>query len=212
MSQEFTESTAPLTTSYWASHCEAWKGVPSIQVDERIALAKAGDREAIESLISAHYSSVYRICVRMMGGREDAQDATQEAFIRMVRFLPKYDSNRPFIPWLYSISMNAFRDQLRKRKRHRTEPIEYVADTQLVALSSVEHQVSINEDLAVLQAGLRTLSEKERAVIVLRDIEGMSTRDVAQTMGTKEETVRSQISRARVKLKAFRDAVRRDES
>ena len=211
MSHEFTESTAPLTGNPWASHRETRKGVPSIPVDQRIQQAMAGDREAIESLIAAHHAPVYRICYRMMGRKEDAEDATQETFIRMVRFLHKHDPTRSFVTWLYTVTLNVCRDQLRKGKRHRMVPMDHVPEARLAVLPGVVHKLSVEEDMAVLQAGLRTLSEKERAVIVLRDIEGVSTRDVARTMGTKEDTVRSQICRARVKLKAYRDAVRRNE-
>ena len=204
MSQDFTESTAPLTGI-------SWKGVPSTPVDERIKQAITGDRASIQSLIAAPHAAVYRICCRMMGNRGDAQDTEQEVFLRMLRVLSRYDPERPFVPWLYSITMNVCRDSLRKRKRRRTEAIDDVPPSRLAVTPDVLRKLSMEDEMAVLEAGLKTLPEKERGAIVLRDIEGLSTRDVAAAMGTKEETVRSQISRARVKLKAYRDAIRRNE-
>ena len=204
MSRDFTESTAPLTGI-------SWKGVPSTPVDERIKEAMAGDRGAIDALIAAHHRAVYRVCYRMMGNREDVQDIEQEVFLRMLRHLAKYDPDLPFVPWLYSIAMKVCRDALRKRKRRRTEPLENVPAEKLAASPDFIGKLDIEDEMSILEAGLETLPEKERGAIVLRDIEGLSTRDVAAAMGTKEVTVRSQISRARVKLKAYRDAIRRDE-
>lgn len=126
MSQDSTESTAPLTGIAWSGLSGVRGRELSTPVDERIEQAKVGDRAAVEQLLNAHHTSVYRICYRMMGNREDAQDAAQETLVRMVRNLTKYDSARSFVPWLYSIAMNVCRDQMRKRKRHHAEPLESV--------------------------------------------------------------------------------------
>ncbi|MFP6581785.1 MAG: sigma-70 family RNA polymerase sigma factor [Candidatus Hydrogenedentota bacterium] len=131
------------------------------------------------------------MCYRMMGNREDAQDAAQETLVRMLRNLAKYDPARPFAPWLYSIAMNVCRDQMRKRKRHHTEPIENVPSEKLAIAPDTVRKLTVDEQMAVLEAGLATLPQKERAAIVLRDIEGLTTREVAQTLGTREQTVRS---------------------
>ena len=115
----------------------------------------------------------------------------------MLRVLPRYDPERPFVPWLYSITMNVCRDHLRKRKRRPTESMDDVPPERLAVSPEVLRRMSVEDEMAVLEEGLKTLPEKERGAIMLRDIEGLSTRDVAIAMGTKEETVRSQISRER---------------
>ena len=114
----------------------------------------------------------------------------------MLRHLAKYDPDLPFVPWLYSIAMKVCRDALRKRKRRRTEPLENVPAEKLAASPDFIGKLDIEDEMSILEAGLETLPEKERGAIVLRDIEGLSTRDVAAAMGTKEVTV--QIGRAHV--------------
>jgi RNA polymerase sigma-70 factor, ECF subfamily len=212
MSQDSTESTAPLASLSWIGVSNSRESEPTTPVDERLEQALAGDRAAIEQLLTAHHAPVYRISYRMMGNHEDAQDAVQETLVRTARNLAKYDPARPFVPWLYAITMNVCRDQMRKRKRFRAEPLDQVPSEKLAKAPDVIRKLAVDDEMKVLEAGLATLPPKERAAIVLRDIEGLSTREVAQTLGSREQTVRSQISRARVKLKAYRDEVRRNEA
>lgn len=212
MSRDFSDAAASLprfgSPAPASARKEAW---PTI-VDGRLERAMAGDRDAVAEIIGLHHAPVYRVCLRMMGGREDAEDAAQEVFVRMMRVLPKYDASRPFAPWLYAIALNVCRDHLRKRKYRTTQPLEAASDRYIAVPPRAREKLSAEDDLEILETGLQSLPEKERAAIVLRDIEGLTTREVAQAMGTKEETVRSQISRARVKLRAYRDRVRSDES
>ena len=105
-------------------------------------------------------------------------------------------------PWLYRVTMNACRDIAKKRKQWWFAPAPTAEPT-------VENNAARNHDAAVetqiVEEGLKRLSARERAAVVLRDIEGLSTKDVAAAMRIGEFTVRSLISRARVKLRKYRE-------
>ena len=212
MSQEFTERLPRMAASPWTQDEAVQQGSRPGAMLEQINRAKQGDMSAIDAIAADHHGAVYRVCYRMMGNHEDAQDASQETFIRMLKAIAKYDAARPFTPWLFAIALNVCRDLLRKRKLRHTEPLDSVDSRRTAIAPEVLRKMSAEEEMAILEDGLRRLPAQERAAIVLRDIEGLTTAETAESLGTKEETVRSQISRVRVKLKAYRDSVRRNES
>jgi RNA polymerase sigma-70 factor (ECF subfamily) len=168
-----------------------------------IAQAQAGERAAFDQLMTLHQQRVVTLAWRLLGTREDARDAAQEAFLRVYRHLRKYNPAQPFQAWLYRIVVNVCRDLQRQRQRHVGVALE---DEQVAALTSDDDSeaaaLAAQERVWLLRA-LATLSEKERAAIVLRDLEGLPTEEVAQLLGSSATTVRSQISAGRTKLKTF---------
>ena len=106
-------------------------------------------------------------------------------------------------PWLYRVTVNACLDCRRKQKRSRLEPIGRESATWKSKDPSPEDDLARQQDWELLQAGLETLTERERAVVALREIEETSTADIANILGTTESTVRVQLSAARVKLRRF---------
>ncbi len=169
-----------------------------------IVRAQNGDTTAFDELMIAHERRVVAIAWRMLGNREEARDAAQETFLRVYRHLHKFDSTRDFSGWLYRIVVNVCRDHARKRGRL---PVVSGED-EVTALESGDDveagAVRAQQRSLVLQA-LKTLSQKERAALVLRDLEGLATEEVARILGSSQTTVRSQISSARAKIKSFRD-------
>jgi RNA polymerase sigma-70 factor (ECF subfamily) len=162
--------------------------------------ARSGDQNAFHFLVRRFESQVLRTAWRLLGNLEDARDASQEVFLRFYKYIGRFDESRPLSPWLYRMTVNVCRDLARKRAKHgltslEDERKEPVADTPSPA-DSVENRQLVAE-------GLKTLTEKERTAVVLRDIEGLSTREVARVLGSTEITVRSHISRARLKMKRF---------
>lgn len=147
-----------------------------------------------------HERLVLVTALRLLGNLPDAQDVSQEVFLRLYRNLGKLESERAVAAWLYRVTVNVCHDVYRRRPssapvEDAAEMSESSADPQQTALES--------ERRKALMRSLRILSEKERAALVLRDLEGLSTREVARTLGSSEATVRSQISKARVKLKDY---------
>jgi len=148
----------------------------------------------------------------MLGHQEDARDAAQEVFLRVYKYLAGFRLDQDFGAWLYRITINVCRDQVRKRGHH-DQFTSFEMEQELgnfEALSSeedVEAAAIHSQQRAMVVQALATLSKKERAAIVLRDLEGLSTQEVARVLGSSQATVRSQISTARAKIKQYRDRV-----
>ncbi len=174
-----------------------------------IIRAREGDTAAFDQIMIGHERRVIALAWRLLGNQEDARDAAQEAFLRVYRHLNKFDSRQDFSGWLYRIVVNVCRDLARKRNRSRHASLE--AEYQSGKLSepvsgdNAEAGAMQAQEQEIIAHALATLSEKERAAIVLRDLEGLSTEAVAKILGSSPTTVRSQISTARTKLKLFRD-------
>ena len=160
--------------------------------------AVAGDASAFEKIIMRFERRILMLAWRLLGTAEDAQDASQEVFLRAYKYLHRFDSGRQFEPWLVRMTVNVCRDLGRKRQRYPNVAIE--AET-LQATGDPHSELSSEEQRQMVHAALAELPEKERAAVVLRDIEGFSTAEVAEILGSSEVTVRSQISSARVKIK-----------
>jgi RNA polymerase sigma-70 factor (ECF subfamily) len=185
---------------------------PPAEVSEWVRRARAGDESAFALLVERHERMVLRTALRLLGNRDAARDAAQEAFFRLHRYLSRFDETRELGPWLYRVVVNVCRDLARRRG-----PVPLVAldDASAAAraatedgFATLEEEIDRARQRSLVQAALRTLPEKERAAIVLRDIEGLPTADVARILGSSEGTVRSQISTGRLKIKRFVQARR----
>lgn len=176
--------------------------------DSLIIRAKAGDTTAFDQIIIGHQRRIISLAWRMLGNREDARDAAQETFLRVYRYLDRFDPAQDFSGWLYRIAVNVCRDLARKRRSNHFSLEAEVASgviAEPVSPHNTESAALLAQEQAILMRALATLPEKERAAIVLRDLEGLPTEEVAKILGSSPTTVRSQISAARVKIKAFRD-------
>lgn len=178
-------------------------GCPETPEAGLVSEAKAGNLEAFEQLMILHQRRVYATALRLLGDHEDAQDAVQEVFMRLYRHLGRFDEHRPLEPWLYRMTVNVCRDIGRKRQP-LSEPLE-----DMCATGSDPHtEVSLGQRSRILEAAIRRLPEKQRAALVLRDLEGLTTREVARILGSSEATVRSQVSTARLKIRKLMGGLR----
>ncbi len=164
-----------------------------------IGLAKAGDLAAYERIIRHFERRVFLTALRILGNRADAQDAAQEVWLRLHRSLSKIRADEDPTGWVYRVTVNVCKDALRTRPR--TAAIDDVPEP--FAGADAESGFERRERRAVLESALRNLAPKERAAVVLRDLEGLTTAEVAAALGSSEATVRSQISTARGKIKRF---------
>ena len=160
-----------------------------------------GSEEAawLDQLIRAHERQVLMTAYRMLGRMEDAQDAAQEVFLRLHRHRRKLDANRNPAPWLYRVTMNVCFDLRRRTRELPLSDSLDVADSRPGADAALELESRRRQ----LHEALQQLPDKQRAAIVLRDVEGLSTREVAGVLGSSEVTVRSQISTGRLRLRAL---------
>jgi RNA polymerase sigma-70 factor (ECF subfamily) len=153
------------------------------------------EQPSFDALMAVHQQRVLRTAYRLLGRMEDAQDAAQEVFLKLHRSLHQFDEVRAFTPWLYRMTVNVCLDLLRARPQ--ADPMK---DERTVA-ATAESALLIGERKKAVETALRQLPEKERAAIVLREVEGLSTREVAQVLETSEATVRSQVYQARMRLR-----------
>ena len=177
---------------------------PDVNPDPVVtALARVlgGDLEAFDDLMLLTQPKVLGLAWRLLGDRDQARDAAQETFLRAYRHLGTFRPDGAFEAWLYRITVNLCNDHARKRG-----PV--MAD--LAALKAPAH-AGLGAEEALLHAerrvlvrqALGTLTPAERAALVLRDLEGLSTAEAAGVLGVRPVTVRSQISAARAKVQAF---------
>ena len=132
---------------------------------------------------------------------EDAQDAAQEVFLRAFKYLRGFDSSKPLEPWLVRMTVNVCRGAGRKRSRSREVFVDGDGFQGEDPGKNPYAQLRTEEQKRFLYEALEGLAEKERTAIVLRDIEGLTTAEVAEILGSAEATVRSQISVARLKMR-----------
>jgi RNA polymerase sigma-70 factor (ECF subfamily) len=175
-----------------------------------IVRAQSGDAVAFEQIMICTQHRVARVAWRMLGDKEDARDAAQEVFLRAFKYLRRFDPAQDFHGWLYRITINVCRAMARKKRRADHNRILSL-DTEVmrgrpeaeVSRDDTESAAVIAQRRAIVARAIKRLPPKERAALVLRDLEGLSTEEVARVLNSSEATVRSQISTARVKLKVY---------
>ena len=168
---------------------------------ELVASAQGGDRTALERLLRLHYDRVHAVCRRIVGTSHDADDAAQEAMIRIVRGLGTFDGRSSFGTWAYRVASNTALDELRKRRRR---PMLHVVDDDGEVPVVVDHLAerrvdSIAERMA-LDAAIAGLPEDFRVAVVLRDVADLDYGEIAEVLGVPIGTVKSRIARGRALL------------
>ena len=176
-----------------------------ISDDELVAAAQSGDRNALDQLLRRHYDRIYAVCRRLTG---DADDACQEALIKITRSLPRFDGRAAFGTWAYRIATNASLDELRKRKRRsrlhsinpRTDDSDGV-EPEVIDPMAAKRIDAIDDRLAIDEA-LRELSDDFNAAVVLRDVADLDYDEIADILEIPVGTVKSRIARGRAALAA----------
>lgn len=149
-----------------------------------------------------HTGRVYRLAYRLSGNRPDAEDLTQETFIRVFRSLVDYQPGT-FEGWLHRITTNLFLDLVRRRRRIRVDALPHEAIDRLATPSSGPEQAYADRHLdADIQHALDALPADFRAAVVLRDLEQLPYEEIAATLRIKVGTVRTRIHRGRALLRA----------
>ncbi|MCC7499156.1 MAG: sigma-70 family RNA polymerase sigma factor [Bryobacterales bacterium] len=165
----------------------------------------AGDEAAWENLVKVHTRRVYSVCYRFTNNDGAAQDLTQDVFIRVFRTLGSFRSGEgSFGVWLSRLTRNLLIDYYRRSKLERSsEPIEdqlLVLEQKTGAASRTDHMLAGREASELLQGALQKLSPELREAVILRDIEEMEYKEIAQILTVPEGTVKSRINRGRAEL------------
>jgi RNA polymerase sigma-70 factor, ECF subfamily len=204
-----TTTTAPHLAPVSMSHLERYTDgewvEPSEEPQGTAVFDATGDHASMPSwdeLVRQHADRVYRLAYRLSGNQHDAEDLTQETFIRVFRSVQNYQPGT-FEGWLHRITTNLFLDMVRRRSRIRMEALPEDYDRVPADEPNPEeiyHDSRLGPDL---QAALDSLPPEFRAAVVLCDIEGLSYEEIGATLGVKLGTVRSRIHRGRQALRDY---------
>jgi RNA polymerase sigma-70 factor (ECF subfamily) len=178
-------------------------------VDDRelVESARKGDRDAFRTLFERYHRRAYALAFGVLRHPDDALDVVQDAFIKAHKYLDKFEGNSSFYTWLYRIVMNLAIDHLRKHRRHK--PVELdeqhleegaTGDDSLLPkiLGGNPGRALLDKEIrARIDQALGQLSENHRAVLVMRELEGLSYEEMAQTMGCSKGTIMSRLFHAR---------------
>ncbi|WP_059017290.1 RNA polymerase sigma factor SigE [Mycobacterium sp. M26] len=200
-----TTLTAPTSMAHLEQMADAEWVEPSDDLQGTAVFDATGDRAAMPSwdeLVRQHADRVYRLAYRLSGNQQDAEDLTQETFIRVFRSVQNYQPGT-FEGWLHRITTNLFLDMVRRRGRIRMEALPEDYD-RVPADEPNPEQIYHDSRLgADLQNALDSLAPEFRAAVVLCDIEGLSYEEIGATLGVKLGTVRSRIHRGRQALREY---------
>ena len=172
----------------------------------------AGDAAAWQEIVQQYHRRIYNICYRFSGSADDASDLTQEVFIKMYRTLSTFDTSRAsLMTWVTAMTRNLLVDHFRKGKYDRvTDSLEATAGNQEEGLTiaekledpsaSPETRVRSQETQKLVQAALQKLSPELREAVILRDLQDMDYKEIANVLKVPEGTVKSRINRGRTEL------------
>ena len=172
----------------------------------------AGDAVAWEEIVQRYNRRIYNICYRFAGSADDAQDLTQEVFIKMYRMMSSYDSGRAaFMTWVTTITRNLLVDHFRKTKQDRvTESLDGASSEYEDAMplsdripdkgAPPDARVQSREAGETVHHALQKLSPELREAVILRDLQDMDYREIAAVLKVPEGTVKSRINRGRAEL------------
>jgi RNA polymerase sigma-70 factor (ECF subfamily) len=175
---------------------------------ELVEACKAGDRRAFQLLYQRYERKVYAVAYGFLRNQEDALDVVQEAFIKVHRYLPNFEGQSSFYTWLYRIVANLCIDHLRRsgrkkdvefddRLRHDQEQETASEHLPISTLGDPSKAVKNKEILSAVDQSLSDLSDKHRAVIVMRELQGLSYADMAKAMNCSKGTIMSRLFHAR---------------
>jgi RNA polymerase sigma-70 factor, ECF subfamily len=183
----------------------------AVSNEEIIQRAADGDQAAWDTIVRTYWRKVFNVAYRFVGTYEEAEDLTQEIFLKVFRSLGTFDCRANFQTWLISVSRNFCIDRYRSGRRDRQVFAREVdaATVQAEAPGMSPHaRVELQDRVALLREALRALSPALRAAVLLRDVHELSYQEIAEQLGIAEGTVKSRINRGRAELARQIEAVR----
>lgn len=161
-----------------------------IQVIEK---ARNGDREAFNMLVKTHQRGVYSVVFRWVSNVDDTLDITQETFIRLYKFLPKWNFKSSLFTWLYRVATNLSIDYLRKKKKGLTVSLEEKGLSEKLKTNDLSLDLSRLEKKQMLRKSIDKLPKKQKEAVLLRYYEGMSIKEVSKVTSSAEGTIKAHL-------------------
>ncbi len=182
--------------------------------DFDLAALQAGDRAEFARFVEAYSGQVYRLALKMLQNPQDAEDILQETFIKAYKALPKFEGRSSLSTWLYRIATNEALMFLRKKRPVQVSVDESIENDegherprQIIDWCCLpESELMSSEARENLDRSVQQLPESLRTVFLLRDIEGLSTRETAEVLDISESAVKTRLSRARFRLRELLSA------
>jgi RNA polymerase sigma-70 factor (ECF subfamily) len=166
---------------------------------EIVARVLKGDRRAYALLVEKYKSPIYNLAYRMTGNQEDAEDLTQETFIRTYQYLWRYDPRRKFFTWLYTIAFNLIKNHFKKNKYNKSS--EELSEHSLTDKNpSPEAKVIETQEISV---GLLRLEYESKALLIMKFQQGLTFEEIAEVTGKSVSAIKMSIYRGLEKLKEF---------
>jgi RNA polymerase sigma-70 factor (ECF subfamily) len=178
---------------------------------EIIEKCRSGDKNAFEILVKHYEKKVYNMTYRMLGNKEDALDVSQEVFIKIYKSIRSFKGESSFSTWLYRLVTNTCLDEIRKRKGKKLYSIDKPVETEFGEVNrdliddsnGPEEQACKMEIQEIVQKAICQLPEEQRIIIILRDIQGFSYKEMAEILQCSMGTVKSRLNRGRLALKGI---------
>jgi RNA polymerase sigma-70 factor (ECF subfamily) len=176
--------------------------------------AQAGDQKAFAELVERYQRKAYAVALGLVRDREEAMDVAQEAFVKVYKYLDHFKGDSSFYTWLYRIVVNLCIDRRRRKGADPGDQVEFdeavrnEAESEVGVLGSRlgtnPQKAALRQELMQkIEAALEQIPEKHRAILLLREVEGMSYEDLAQTLKIRKGTVMSRLFHARKKMQSL---------
>jgi RNA polymerase sigma factor (sigma-70 family) len=180
------------------------------QDSELVLLAQKGDLRAFDELVERYHGKIYGLTYNMTSNREDAEDLTQEVFVKAFEALPRFQGKSSFYTWIYRIAVNKTINYRKKRNRKRALSLDQFDQEikmdgnyhDLTTKGSPLRNISLSELQIKLNKALQNLSEKHRTVVVMHDMQGIPHEEIAKVVGASVGTVRSRLFYARRQMQS----------
>ncbi len=181
----------------------------NLSEQELIARCRKNDVAAFEQLIGAYEQRVFALAFGMLGNRQDAEDMTQDIFLKVFRSIHTFRENASFSTWVYRVATNVCLDEIRRRKKrsgdvsiNQTNRDDEAFELALPDPGETPFEAAQKKEaMAALREAIDCLGEEQRAVVVMRDLEGLSYEEIAHALGTSLGTIKSRLNRARQTLR-----------
>jgi len=165
---------------------------------ELLARVKANDTTAFSVLVDRYKVRLFNLIYRMLRNREEAEDILQETFLRVFKEKERYDPTYSFSTWIYTITLNLCRNELKRKKKFKFFGIDLVGNDRRYAVEGVGNKNCLS---STLERAIASLPVKYRTVFLLREVNQLSYEEMSQSLGIPLGTVKSRVNRARLMLR-----------